>query len=68
MDFVTVGDISRRLDVDRDAVSYAIRKMKIEPVGRAGIVRLFPGTVLANVRKYINSGRRNRKEMLRCSP
>lgn len=66
MDFVTVGDISKRLDADRDAVSYAIRKMKIEPVGRAGIVRLFPGTTLANVKKFINSGRQKRKEIVRC--
>lgn len=66
MDFVTVGDIAKRLGVDRDAVSYAVRKMKIKPVGRAGIVRLFPGAVLASVRKYISSGRRNRKEIVRC--
>ncbi len=68
MDFVTVGDIARKLDVDRDAVSYAIRKMKIKPVGCAGIVRLFSGTALATVRKYISSGRGKRKEMVRCTP
>jgi len=67
MDFVTVGDIAKRLDVDRDVVSYAIRKMKIQPVGRAGIVRMFTGAAQAKVSKFLNSKRRVRKEMLRCT-
>lgn len=61
MDFVTVGDIAKELGVDRDAVSYAIRKIKVQPIGRAGIVRMFPGTALATVKKFIDSKERNRK-------
>jgi len=37
----TTGDIARRLGVSRSAVSYAIDRARIEPVHRAGIVRLF---------------------------
>jgi len=69
MNFVTVGDIAKKLDVDRDAVSYAIRKTKIQPVGRAGIVRLFPGTALTTVKKFINFKGRNRKgDTVKCLP
>ena len=34
MNLVTVGDIARSLEVDRDAVAYAIRKARIEPAVR----------------------------------
>lgn len=66
MDFLTTGDIAEKLNVDRDAVAYAIRKAKIQPVGRAGIVRMFSGTTVASVKKFINSKGRNKKEVVRC--
>jgi len=53
MNFLTVSDISRILEVDRDAVAYAIRKAQIEPMGRAGLVKLFPTTTLDTVRAFI---------------
>ena len=53
MDFVTTGDIARQLGADRDAVNYALRKTKVEHVGRAGIVRLFPGGAVEQVKEYL---------------
>ena len=67
MDIVTVGDIAQKLKVDRDAVSYAIRKTNTQPVGRAGIVRLFSGSAVATVRDFISSKQRSRKEVATCS-
>jgi len=67
MNFLTVGDIAQRLKVDRDEVSYAVRKANIEPVGRAGIVRLFSGSAVGTVKKFINSKRQSRKAVARCT-
>jgi len=67
MDLMTVGDIAKKLDIDRDAVSYAIRKTNTQPVGRAGIVRLFSGSTLATVRDFISSKRRSGREAATCS-
>jgi len=55
MDFLTTGDIAKELGADRDAVAYALRKTKTEPVGRAGIVRLFSGAALAKVQSFLDS-------------
>ncbi len=55
MNFLTTGDIARQLDVDRDVVVYAIRKNKIEPVGRAGLVRLFSASALISVEKFLDA-------------
>ncbi len=63
MDLMTVGDITKKLDVDRDTVSYAIRKTNTQPVGRAGIVRLFSGSTLAIVKDFISSKRQSGKEL-----
>jgi len=59
MNLVTTGDIAQRLKVDRDAVSYALRKGRIQPVGKAGLVRLFPETALLAVQDFLNSKRRH---------
>jgi hypothetical protein len=59
MNLITVGDIAKKLDIDRDAVAYAIRKENIEPVGRAGLVRLFPDTALDTVRYFIKRKKSN---------
>lgn len=40
-DLFTVGDISRELDNPRHRVTYAIDKLGLNPVTRAGIIRLF---------------------------
>ncbi|TKJ38953.1 MAG: hypothetical protein CEE38_04455 [Planctomycetes bacterium B3_Pla] len=62
MNFLTVSDIARTLDADRDAVAYAIRKSRIEPAARAGLVRLFPITTLEAVRDFISSKRQSRND------
>ena len=66
MDILTVGDIASKLNVDRDAVSYAIRKTNTQPVGRAGIVRLFSATAVATVRDFISSKRQKHTEVVKC--
>ena len=57
-DLVTSGDIARQENTDRDSVCYALRRIGAEPVGRAGIVRLFDASVTETVRNYL----RNRKQ------
>jgi len=68
MNFVTTGDIAQKLKIDRDAVSYALRKGSIQPVGRAGLVRLFPGTAVSAVKDFLDSKRKPAKEVVGCSP
>lgn len=63
MEFLTTGTIAKRLDVDRDAVSYALRKMKIKPEGQAGNVRVFPEGALIIVKEFLRS-KKERKEGL----
>ena len=50
---VTTGTIAKDLGADRDAVSYAIRKIGAEPIGRAGIVRMFDPGVTKKVKAYL---------------
>ena len=54
MDFLTVGDIVDKLDVDRDVVAYALRKTKVKPLGFAGHTRLLPKSSLATVKRFLN--------------
>lgn len=54
-DFVTTGDIAEKLKVDRDRVSYAVRKLKIEPIGRAGIANLYSFDIVPKIRKFLNA-------------
>lgn len=56
----STGQIARQLGQDRDRVSYALRKSGVEPVGRAGIVRLFPRSAVDIVKQFIET--RDRKE------
>jgi hypothetical protein len=37
----TTGTIAKQLGIDRELVDYLIRKGRVRPVGRAGIVRVF---------------------------
>lgn len=61
MEFLTTGEIARRLNLDRDTVSYALRKMKIKPKGRAGQVRVFPESALRIVKEFIKKSRKDSK-------
>ena len=67
MNVLTVGDIAKELGVDRDAVTYAVRKANIEPVGRAGIVRLFSGSAVETVRQFIQSKRQYHGGQVSCA-
>ena len=62
MDLMTSGDIARQVNADRDAVSYAIRKLGAEPVGRAGLVRLFPAGTAEAVKGYLDRKRSKEPE------
>ena len=61
MEFETTGSIARKLGVDRDVVNYMLRKGNVDPIGRAGIVRLFEPSAVDVVRKMLASKRKNRK-------
>jgi hypothetical protein len=68
MNLVTSGDITESLkangvEVDRDAVAYAIRKANVQPIGRAGIVRLFPTSAVVAVKAFLESKRQREKEI-----
>lgn len=66
MVLVTTGTITKALRdegllVDRDQVCYAVRKLRLEPVGFAGPARVFPPNTTEVVRNFLD-GRRNRKQ------
>jgi hypothetical protein len=58
---LTTGQIAQQVNEDRDRVSYAIRKMGVKPIGRAGIVRLFPQSAVITVKEFLQtrSGKEN---------
>lgn len=53
--FLTTGVIAKKLNVDRDVVSYALRRTGVEPVGKAGGVRIFAPAALAVIRRYLDA-------------
>jgi len=70
MRFVTSGDITRMLasrgyDVDLGDVSYALRRLKVKPIGVAGITRLFRPESADKVRAFLD--RKSAKEVHTCS-
>lgn len=60
MAVLTTGTIAQQLNVDRDKVSYAVRKLAIEPVGLAGQVRIFPKSAPSAVKKFLNDKRKKK--------
>jgi hypothetical protein len=50
---LTTGQIAQQVNEDRDRVSYAIRKTGVRPIGRAGMVRLFPQSAVNTVREFL---------------
>jgi hypothetical protein len=50
---LSTGQIAEQINEDRDRVSYAIRKTGVKPIGRAGIVRLFPESAVGAVREFL---------------
>jgi hypothetical protein len=54
---LSTGQIAAEIGQDRDRVAYAIRKAGVQPVGRAGMVRLFPESAIAAVKGFLATGR-----------
>ena len=54
MTLLTTGAIAEQLKVDRDKVSYAVRKLSIKPVGVAGQVRVFSENAPSEVKKFLD--------------
>tara|TARA_Y100000310_G_scaffold213286_1_gene214192 strand:+ start:2340 stop:2540 length:201 start_codon:yes stop_codon:yes gene_type:complete len=63
MKFLTSGDIAKQLNKDRDTVAYALRKLRIQPIGRAGQVRLFPADAIDQAREFIDSVAKKKVEV-----
>lgn len=61
-DYHTTGSIASELGVDRDQVTYAIRKAKIKPIGTAGIARLFDSKAMGQVREFLATKRKRSEE------
>lgn len=63
---LSIGQIKDEIEraigqpVDRDAVAYAIRKVNVQPVQRAGLVRLFRPETVATVCEFIQARRTDR--------
>jgi hypothetical protein len=55
MVILSSGQIAAEIGADRDRVSYAIRKTGVKPIGRAGIVRLFPESAVNTIREFLQS-------------
>ena len=66
MKLLTTGEIARQVNVDRDSVSYALRKLAIEPSGTAGQTRVFPDSVLAKLKDFLNSNERQQGRKNDC--
>ncbi len=63
---LSTGQIAEEIGEDRDRVSYAIRKAGVKPIGRAGLVRLFPQSAVATVKDFLQE-KRDQKEHVPCS-
>lgn len=59
--FLTSGDIAKRLDEDAMMVRHIIATRGIAHVGRAGLVRLFPESAVGEVRAVLKGITRRRR-------
>ena len=50
MHFTTAAQIAKHFNVSRDRVSYVLASQRIEPVARAGLVRLYRPDTIERVR------------------
>ena len=55
MGFLTTGKIAQETGEDLCTVSYALRRLRIQPLGRAGQVRIFPESAINQVREFLAS-------------
>lgn len=65
MSLLTTGAIAEQLNVDRDKVSYAVRKLAIKPLGLAGKVRVFPENAPSEVKKFLTKKKREKASVSR---
>lgn len=65
---LTTGDIAENLQIDRDRVSYAIRKLGIEPKQKAGILNLYTNDAIGPIRKFIENLSKENEESLTQPP
>lgn len=49
----TIGDIAKALGIPKHRVTYAVDKAGVEPVARAGILRLFGDTEVARIQRAL---------------
>lgn len=61
MALLTTGAIADKLNIDRDRVSYAVRKLAIKPLGFAGQVRVFPKNTPSKVKHFLDKKRAKAK-------
>lgn len=54
-EFYTTGSIASKLGVDRDAVTYAIRKAKIAPLGKLGGYGVYGKKEFELVRSFLEA-------------
>jgi DNA-binding transcriptional regulator LsrR (DeoR family) len=59
MGFVTSGSIAERLGVDRDKVAYLLRKANVKPLGRAGLVKVYPEATVDTVAELLRQSEAN---------
>ena len=62
MDIMTVGQIASEIGARRAEVQYAVDRLRIQPVGRANLTRLFDPNVTDQVREYL----KNRRQYKGC--
>jgi len=65
MMLLTTGKIAAELGIDRDKVCYAVRKLRITPVGTAGMAKVYPDNALPKVKDFLNSNERRGKRVKR---
>lgn len=61
MTLLTTGTIAKQLNVDRDKVCYAVRKLAIPPLGVAGQVRVFPEEASKQVERFLEQKEQKKK-------
>ncbi len=60
MTLLTSGVIAETLNVDRDEVSYALRKLAVKPSGIAGQVGIYPEAVIPVVKTFLEAKTKKR--------
>ena len=54
-DLVTLGELARRMGVAEHRLAYIITSRRIEPVMRAGILRLFSAAIIPRLQQELDA-------------